>query len=426
MRRHRRLLIALTGVLVLAVVVAAVGYNYVNSRTGSVYHPDTPFVTQTTPPPLPATPAKHISFSWPVYGYTTNHTRFFPASPKVRPPFRECWVHPGTSLLEFPPVIRGERIFQLADDGTLRAIDKRTGHEFWYQRLGTLSASTPAVIGDRVYATIMDHSEGLEQGRAVALDSNSGRILWSRDLPSQSESSPISWHGKVYFGSQNGTVYALNAATGQTVWTYKAEGAVKASPTLQNGILYFGDYSGHLQAISARTGRRLWVAGSEGALIGSGNFYSTAAVMYGRVFLGNTDGRVYAYDARNGALAWAVQTGAYVYSSPAVTNAPGIGPTVFIGSYDGNLYAINAHTGAISWHYDAGGKISGSPTIIGRILYFADLGSHSTYGLDISTGRVVYTIDQGAFDPVISDGHDIFLSGYGSLFCMEPVDESRH
>ena len=421
MRRHRRLLIALTAVLVLAVVAAALGYNYVNSRTGSVYHPDTPFVTQTSAPPLPV---KHVSFSWPVYGYTTNHTRFFPASSKVRPPFRVRWEHPGTSLLEFPPVIGDERIFQLADDATLRAIDKRTGHELWYQRLGTLSASTPAVIGDRVYATIMDRSQGLEKGRAVAVDFNSGRILWSRELPSQSESSPIYWQGKVYFGSQDGTFYALNAATGQTLWTYKAEGSVKASPTLQNGILYFGDYSGHLQAISARTGHRLWVAGSEGALIGSGNFYSTAAVMYGRVFLGNTDGRVYAYDARNGALAWAVQTGAYVYSSPAVTNAPGIGPTVFIGSYDGNLYAINAHTGAISWRYDAGGKISGSPTIVGRILYFADLGSHSTYGLDISTGHVVYTINQGAFDPVISDGHDIFLSGYGSLFAMEPV-ESR-
>jgi outer membrane protein assembly factor BamB len=421
MRRHRRLLIALGALLILALAASALGYNYVNSRTGSVYNANAPFVTQTSPAPLPA---KHASFSWPVYGYTTNHTRFFPASSKVRPPFRVVWEHPGTSLLEFPPVIRDERIFQLADDGTLRAINKNTGHDFWYQRLGTLSASTPAVVGDRVYATIMDRTQGLEQGRAVALDYNTGRIIWSRDLPSQSESSPMYWQGKVYFGSQNGTVYALNAATGQTVWTYKAEGAVKASPTLQNGILYFGDYSGHLQAVSARTGHRLWLAGSEGALIGSGNFYSTPAVMYGRVFLGNTDGRVYAYDARNGALAWAVQTGAYVYSSPAVTNAPGIGPTVFIGSYDGNLYAINAHTGAVSWRYDAGGKISGSPTIIGRILYFADLGSHSTYGLDISTGHVVYHIDQGAFDPVISDGHDIFLSGYGALFLMEPMDES--
>ncbi len=81
------------------------------------------------------------------------------------------------------------------------------------------------------------------------------------------------------------------------------------------------------------------MSGSEGALLGSGTFYSTAAVVYGRVFLGNTDGRVYAYDASNGKLDWAVQTGAYVYASPAVTNAPGLGPTVYVGSYDGDFYA---------------------------------------------------------------------------------------
>ena len=101
--------------------------------------------------------------------------------------------------------------------------------------------------------------------------------------------------------------------------------------------------------------------GSEGALFGSGTFYSTAAVVYGRVFLGNTDGRIYAYDANTGALDWAYQTGAYVYASPAVTDTPGLGPTIYLGSYDGNFYAINARTGQIDWSYDAGGKISARP-----------------------------------------------------------------
>ena len=104
------------------------------------------------------------------------------------------------------------------------------------------------------------------------------------------------------FWLQNGTVYALNARNGEVVWTYHAAGAVKASPTLSDGMLYFGDYSGHVQALQARTGRRIWDSGSEGAPLGSGTVYSTAAVMYGRVFLGNTDGRIYAYDAFTGQL----------------------------------------------------------------------------------------------------------------------------
>ena len=51
---------------------------------------------------------------------------------------------------------------------------------------------------------------------------------------------------------------------------------------------------------------------------GGENFYSTPAVYDGRVYLGNTDGGVYAYKTADGNLAWRRPTGGYVYSSPAV------------------------------------------------------------------------------------------------------------
>jgi outer membrane protein assembly factor BamB len=138
------------------------------------------------------------------------------------------------------------------------------------------------------------------------------------------------------------------------------------------------------------------------------------------VFLGNTDGRIYAYDASNGKLDWAVQTGSYVYASPAVTNAPGLGPTIYLGSYSGTFYAINARSGQVSWTFNAHGRISGSATIIGKVVYFADLGQHRTYGLGISTGRRLFEKNTGAFDPVISDGKNIYLTGYTGLFGLAP------
>ena len=303
----------------------------------------------------------------------------------------------------------------------LSAIDKYTGKLLWSQQLGVLSAAAPAIVGNTVYATILSRAGAADDGRFVALDATNGHIRWSRELPSRSESSPLVDDGKVFFGSEDGTVYALDTRTGHTIWTYQAAGAVKASPTLKDGVLYFGDYSGHVQAISEQTGRRIWLASSEGALLGSGTFYSTAAVIYGRVYLGNTDGRIYAYDAATGNLDWAYQTGAYVYASPAVTNAPGLGPTIYVGSYDGNFYALNARTGHVDWTFNAGGKISGSATIIGRYVYFSDLGTHLTYGLGISTGRVAFKMDTGAFDPVISDGKRIFLTGYTGLYDLAPT-----
>jgi outer membrane protein assembly factor BamB len=416
-RPSRRTALVIAAVLVLALAGAGLAlYLYKRDRTGSVYHPNAPFQAQSTPAPPKRPPDR---FTWPNYGYTKDHSRFFPAPESMRPPFRQLWVTNAHELLEFPPVIYAGRLFQLGDNAVLRVTNKHTGGQVWKRKLGRLSASSPAVTSNTVYVTVLNSGNGAP-GRIFAINSKNGKTRWSRALPSRAESSPLVDHGRVYFGSENGTVYALGASHGNVIWTYHASGAVKASPTLSDGVLYFGDYSGHLQAVSAANGHQIWRSGSEGALVGSGTFYSTCAVFYGRVFLGNTDGRVYAYDASSGRLDWAVQTGAYVYSSPAVTNAPGLGPTIYIGSYSGTFYALNARSGHVSWTFNAGGRISGSPTIVGRVVYFSELGDHRTYGLGISTGHKLFQKETGAFDPVISDGKNIYLTGYTGLYGLTP------
>ena len=417
--RHTRLRLTLAALVVVlaALALALAGYLYEHHRTGNVYHPHARFIPQAAPK-LPARGPSR--FSWPLYGYDKDHTRFFPAPESLHPPFYGLWVHNSHSLLEFPPVIYGERIFQLSDDAELTVLNKHTGQVLWSRRLGRLSASSPAVTFNTVYVTILSSGHPHSPGRAIALNSANGAVRWWRALPAPSESSPLIDRGRLFFGTQSGLVYALDDRTGQVIWTYKAAASVKASPTLANDVLYFGDYSGHLQALAENTGRRLWISSSEGALLGSGTFYSTAAVFYGRVFLGNTDGRIYAYDAATGKLDWAVQTGGYVYSSPAVTNAPGLGPTVYVGSYTGTFYALNARSGHISWRFHAHGQISGSPTIIGRTVYFSDLGEHRTFGLGISTGRLIFTKQTGAFDPATSDGSHLFLTGVTSLYALIP------
>ena len=134
--------------------------------------------------------------------------------------------------------------------------------------------------------------------------------------------------------------------------------------------------------MNANTGHQIWAVSTDGAHFGfgSGNFYSTPAVAFGRVYMGNTDGRVYSFAARTGQLAWATATGAYVYASPAVADLPGIGPTVYIGSYDGNFYAFNAQSGAVRWRHPVGNRISGSATIVDGVVYFSALGLEDDAG----------------------------------------------
>ena len=144
--------------------VAIGGYIYKRNRTGSIYHPHARFVPQPTPK-LPARGPDR--FAWPLYGYNKNHTRFFPAPASVRPPFRGLWVRNSHALLEFPPVIYGDHIFQLADNAVLVALDKHTGHVFWKRKLGALSASSPAVNASTVYATVLSSGNSSAPGTRV-------------------------------------------------------------------------------------------------------------------------------------------------------------------------------------------------------------------------------------------------------------------
>jgi outer membrane protein assembly factor BamB len=241
-----------------------------------------------------------------------------------------------------------------------------------------------------------------------------GRVAWSHALPAGSESSPVVHGLSVFLGDQGGTVYSFRTYDGHLNWTFQASGAVKGGVAFAHDTIYFGDYGARVHAVNAADGRSIWSAG------GGDSFYSTPAVAFGRVYIGSTSGAVYAYWANSGATAWSASTGAYVYASPAVADVPGFGPTVYIGSYDGTFRAYDAGSGRLRWSHGAGGRIDGSATVLGNVVYFSALGGNRTSGLDLRTGREVFSFPDGEFTPVITDGKVVFLIGYATIYQMVP------
>jgi outer membrane protein assembly factor BamB len=418
----RRGLIAAAAALVIAGAVVA--FVLLHSP-GNVSHPNLQFTQPTT---TAAPPPRHRvidNFQWPWYGYDAGRTRDFAGPSALHPPLHVGWRFNDGALLEFPPVIYHTTLFVVDDNGSARAIKTTNGHVLWFRHVGNLAAASPAIAPhDQVVVmpVLSTHGHSPGAGRFVGLSMKNGRILWSHDVPAGTESSPTVHGHTAYFGDQGGTLWAINVRNGHVDWTYHASGAIKGGPALVGGVLYFGDYAGRAYAVRAANGHQVWAVGTNGTRFGfgSGNFYATPAVAFGRVYMGNTDGNVYSFGARNGALAWSTGTGAYVYASASVADPPGVGPTVYVGSYDGNMYAFNAQSGAVRWRHAAGGKISGSSTVIGRVVYYSDLGSKTTAGLNVVNGHQVFSFPDGAFTPVIADYHAIYLDGYGTLYQMLP------
>ena len=409
--RTRALLIGGTVLVIAGAAIAA----YVGlKRPGDVFNPDAEFVTEDEDSePKPAEEVKTVN--WPVYGYDDQRTRYLPTK-VVRPPFGGSeWSFNAGKLLEFSPVVADDVLYFLDKDALFYALDAEKGKVLWKNEVGNLAASSPAYSDGIVYAVTLD------PGSVIALRAKDGKTLWERDLPSRSETSPLVYGKNVIIGSEDGTVYSLDRQDGKVSWTASTSGNVKGGLALDDGILYGANYAGQVFAIRASNGSFVWQSSTSGLSLGRGGpVYSTPAVAFGRVYLGSIDGRVYSFEQSSGEIAWSHSTGDWVYPGPAVADTERSEPTVYVGSKDKNLYALDAKTGEVRWQKDIGGIILGAASVVGEVVYVAGLGPNiGTYGFDTSTGRQVFEHEFGEYNPVISDGRRMYLTGASGIRAFE-------
>jgi len=398
------------GAIVLAIAGAAYAVYNSNDRPSDVLNESVDFEQKE--------PEKKVieTVNWPVYGYDDQRTRYLP-SKRVQPPFKSSdWSFQAGKLLEFSPIAIEDRLYLVDKDALVYAMDSNGGKVQWKHRVGALSAASPAYEDGRLFVVT------LEPGDIQAMDPRSGRILWEKTLPGRSETSPLVYGNKVIVGTEPGTVFAFNVETGKVEWSIDTPDAVKGGVALDDGIIYFGNYAGELYAVNAANGEIKWQTGTQGSSFGrTGRIYSTPAVAFGRVYVGSVDNRVYSFDQDTGELAWSHSTGDWVYPGPAVAEVPGGPPTVYIGSLDQNFYALDARDGSVRWQKDVGGVILGAASVIGDVVYVGVIGpQNGTLGFDADTGKQVFEHELGEYNPVISDGKRLYLTGTSGVRAFSP------
>jgi outer membrane protein assembly factor BamB len=412
----RRRLVLVGGVVVV-IAGAAVAAYLVTKRPGDVSNPDAAFHEQKPKKKKPET------LNWPMYGYDPARVRYLPVK-GLNPPFHSSlWSFQAGVLLEFQPIVVHGVIYFMDKNARFYALNADRGHIMWKKDVGSLNASSPAYHDGQLFAV------NLQPQQAVALDAKKkGKIVWRTPLPGRSESSPLVHSGKVIFGCESGDIFALDEKTGKVRWKTHTNGAVKGALAYHDGTLFATNYAGEVYAIDAGNGHVKWVAHTQGGgFLRGGGVYSTPAVAFGRVYLGGLDGRVYSFEEKTGQLAWSHSTGAEVYSSPAVADTPHAPPMVFIGSQDKHFYALNAKTGAVVWEHYLNGNILGSPSVVDRTVYVSVIGPNiGTFAYAVKRGQKVWENDQGEYNPVISDGRRIYLTGYSTIRAFEPRPKGKH
>jgi outer membrane protein assembly factor BamB len=410
-------------VLVAAVAVGGLGvlaYELLK-RPPDVVNENVDFASKEQPKPKQKRP-KDTTFDWPTYGFNDQRTRYVP-NDKVKPPFDQSdWSFQAGKLLEFSPIIVGERVYFMDIDARFYALNTPEGKVAWQDRIGRLNASAPAYGNHRLFGV------NLEPGQAFALRPRDGKVLWKTSLPGRSESSPLAFKDElVIFGCECGTVFALDQKNGSIEWTVETGGAIKGALAQGKGNVYGGNYAGEFFSIDAESGNVKWKINTIGGSFGrGGGIYSTPAVAFGRVYFGSIDSRVYSLDMDTGEIAWSKSTGAEVYSGPVAADTDSTRATVYIGSIDNNFYALDARTGATRWQQDAGGQVSGAASVIGEVVYVSVIGEGiGTIGYDIESGKKVYEHELGEYNPAITDGERLYLTGYSNLRAFPPEDGKK-
>ena len=165
-----------------------------------------------------------------------------------------------------------------------------------------------------------------------ALNIDTGVIMWSYPTESVVVSSPAIYNGVCYFGSVDNNVYAINIATGEVVWTYQTGDSIYSSPAIWGVYLYISSDDGYLYSLNIGSGSLIW----RSFMAAGVNISSPTLGSDGIVYVGCSDGKVYAFNGTTGVQLWSYQTGGTVESSLAI----GSDGTIYCGSLDGNIYAL--------------------------------------------------------------------------------------
>ncbi|MBI5214925.1 MAG: PQQ-binding-like beta-propeller repeat protein [Ignavibacteriae bacterium] len=186
-------------------------------------------------------------------------------------------------------------------------------------------------------------------------------------------------------------------------WKYPTNSPIIGSPVINEQTVYVGNTDGTLYALNLNDGKEVWKFPTYGPI------RSTVCIEKEKLFLLSGDGNLYCVNKLNGSLLWRFKTftgyigdrkydfADYYASSPLLYEK-----AIYFGCSDGRIYALNTENGTLLWSYETGDIVHTKPAISQGKL-FAGSFDGNVYALNINTGALVWKFK--------SVGHRYFPTG---------------
>ncbi|SDS34939.1 quinohemoprotein ethanol dehydrogenase [Halopseudomonas xinjiangensis] len=212
--------------------------------------------------------------------------------PNPRSTLALLWAFGGLSLTALAAPVNEQALREQSDGEWLSY--GRTRAEQRFSPLKEINQDSVAKLG-LAWSIDLDNNRGLEAtplyhdgvlytslswSRVMAVDADSGKILWSFDPEVNKAKGRHAccdavnrgvalWKGKVYVGTLDGRLIALDAKTGEPVWTKQTTDnskpyTITAAPRIVKGMVMIGNggaelgVRGYFSAYDAETGEMRW------------------------------------------------------------------------------------------------------------------------------------------------------------------------
>ncbi len=326
---------------------------------------------------------------WTMYQRTTAHDAV------VSAPFpAESWALDLKSKINGGLGYDGKRLY--ADDfaGEAVAIDPQSGHVLWRARGDDVLMSTPIVADGMVF---------VGSGTNAVLVDQPGKTVWGRKAGNH-------W-------------YAFRSDDGKPVWSYATVGEAMPTAAYADGLLTFGTGDALATGLQANSGKLLWSSPLPGH-VSMASAMIDGDLAYYVVTKSEADhhqaggNQVVALHWRDGSFAWRAP---YGNSDCTPTIAGGtlfvegvqdgvLGPREAIGTND--VVALDARTGKLRWRY------AGAPGV------FTAVGTNERAIAGTYDGGVLYqslptTSQLAAFRA--GDGHVLWMLRTAGPVKMSPL-----
>jgi outer membrane protein assembly factor BamB len=277
---------------------------------------------------------------------------------------------------------------------------------------------------------------GSNEGRLTAINIDDGSRQWAEVLKARASGglfgcsssslscgggssyvpiygTPVVSDNLVYIAGYNGKILAYNISNLATRWVYPRDGYIDpivGGPVVTQGKLFVGCSDGYVYAFDALTGDKL------GEFKTDDKIWSTPVVDGDILYIGSFDKKLYALNIADLSLKWEFEAGGSIISTPLVDNG-----IVYFGSFDKNLYAVNAASGTLKWKFTGNKWFWAQPQIVDGIVYAGCLDNY-VYLINASNGTQITSFNLGspvASTPAISGNYIVFASKKGIVYRID-------